>query len=115
MFEAPPPDRSAADPGAEETGTPASERPPNVAELRWSGRPLPLEANVESSSRGWTIRLPVRAEYIMVDKRPVVVEEVVVRRRPLEDAARVGDTVRRERLRVETEGDVTERLRVEED
>ena len=78
-----------------------------------SGRPmlprgslLPLQAHVETTPYSCTIRLPVRAEHVSVDKRPVVVEEVLVHTAQVDDSVRLEDTVRREQLRVETEGDV---------
>ncbi len=69
-------------------------------------RPRPLEAKLEPAPRGWTVRLPVRAEEVRVEKQTVVVEEVVVRTRPVQETVRVDETVRREELRVETTGDV---------
>ena len=71
-----------------------------------SGRRLPLEAKVDSSFIGWTIRLPVRAEHIRLEKQPVVVEEVIIRRERRMDVVHVDETIQRERLRVETEGEV---------
>ena len=69
-------------------------------------RPLPLQARIEPAPRGWTIRLPVRAEHVRVEKQTFVAEEVVVRTRPVQDTVRVDETVRREEVRVETTGDV---------
>ena len=34
-------------------------------------RPLPLEVEIEPTAGGWSIRLPLRAEDITVDKRTV--------------------------------------------
>ncbi|HLH21568.1 MAG TPA: YsnF/AvaK domain-containing protein [Chloroflexota bacterium] len=67
---------------------------------------LPLEAHVETTAQGCTIRLPVRAEYVRVGKRPVVVEQVVVHTAQVSETAHLADTVRREELHVDAEGDV---------
>jgi|SRR4051812_47315315 len=70
------------------------------------GTRLPLEAQVETTAWGCTVRLPVRAEHIQVAKWPVVVEQVLVHTAQVDDTVHVGETVRREELRVETEGGV---------
>ncbi|HZR99722.1 MAG TPA: DUF2382 domain-containing protein [Chloroflexota bacterium] len=70
------------------------------------GTRLPLQAYVETTPYGCTIRLPVRLERVTVEKQPVVVEEVLVRTEHMRDTARLDDTVHREELRVDTEGDV---------
>ena len=67
-------------------------------------RPLPLEAHVEPTAGGWSIRLPLRAEDVTVDKRTVVVETVTVRRGQVEEVMQHDETLRRERLRIETQG-----------
>jgi hypothetical protein len=64
---------------------------------------LPLEAAIERSPRGWVIRLPVRAEELVVEKQWVVAEEVVVRTRPVEEVVEVDETVRREELKIEAD------------
>jgi stress response protein YsnF len=69
-------------------------------------RPLPLEARVEPTAGGWSIRLPLRAEDVTVDKRTVVAETVTVRRGPVEEVMQRDETIRRERLRIETEGNL---------
>jgi hypothetical protein len=70
------------------------------------GARLPLQAQVETTALGCTIRLPVRAEHVSVEKWPVIVEEVVVHTAQVDDTAHLAETVRREELRVDTEGDV---------
>ena len=70
------------------------------------GSILPLQAQVETSVLGCTIRLPVRAEHVSVEKWPVVVEEVIVHTAQVDDTAHLTETVRREELRVDTQGDV---------
>src|SRR5689334_4254174 len=66
---------------------------------------LPLEATQSRSGERWTVRLPVRAEQVRVSKQVVVCERVLVHRRAVEDVAHVEDQVRREVLRVESEGE----------
>jgi uncharacterized protein (TIGR02271 family) len=53
-----------------------------------------------------TIRVPVTEEHVEVEKTPVVYEEVGVGKRVVQETQQVSDTVRREELRVENEGDV---------
>lgn len=53
-----------------------------------------------------TIRVPVTEEHVEVDKQPVVYEEVGVGKRVTQETRQVSDTVRREELRTDNEGDV---------
>jgi len=69
-------------------------------------RVLPLQGTVETAAGGWALRLPVRVEHVTVTKQAVVVEEVVLRRSEVDDVVHVDETLRRERLRVSTEGDI---------
>ncbi len=55
---------------------------------------------------GEEIRVPVSAEQVTVEKRPVVKEEVTVGKRAVQDTERVGGEVRKEEVRVERGGDV---------
>ena len=55
---------------------------------------------------GEEIRIPVRKEQVTVEKRPVVKEEVTVGKRVVQGTEQVGGEVRREKVRVEREGDV---------
>ena len=59
-----------------------------------------------SDTESETIRVPVREEQVEVEKQPVVYEEVGVGKRVTQDTREVSDTVRREELRMENEGDV---------
>ena len=59
-----------------------------------------------SESGTETIRVPVREERVEVEKQPVVYEEVGVGKRTTQEMHQVSDTVRREELRVENEGNV---------
>ena len=55
---------------------------------------------------GEVIRIPVRVEQIIVEKRPVVKEEVTVGKRVVRDLEQVGGQVRKEKVRVERDGAV---------
>ena len=58
------------------------------------------------------IRVPLSEEQVRLEKKPVINEEVRVGKRQVQDTKRVSDTVRREELRTEHEGDVdAEKLR----
>ena len=52
------------------------------------------------------IDVPVREEQVEVEKQPVVYEEVGVGKRPVTENKQVTETVRREEVRIEKEGDV---------
>jgi uncharacterized protein (TIGR02271 family) len=65
---------------------------------------------MERTRDGWSIRLPLRREEIVVDKRTVVGERVVIRRAAVDDVRRVEASVRREELR--TDLDHVDRERV---
>jgi uncharacterized protein (TIGR02271 family) len=52
------------------------------------------------------VRVPLRAEQIVIHKRPVVVEHVVVRKRRVTEERQLREPVQREELYVEREGDV---------
>lgn len=77
---------------------------------------LPLDGRIDRTPHGWNMRIPVWAEEVTVDKEIVVAEEVVVGIQPVQDVSRVAGTVRREELRIDTEGqlDETRPLRVDE-
>jgi len=57
-------------------------------------------------AEGDTIRVPVTEEQVDVTKRPRVVEEVEISKRPVTETQHVSDTVRRERVDVNQQGDV---------
>jgi uncharacterized protein (TIGR02271 family) len=73
-------------------------------------RRLPLEGTSEPWAgpwaTSWSVRLPVRAEQIRIEKQTMVVEEVAVRRRQRREVRRLDESVRRERLQVETQGEL---------
>jgi uncharacterized protein (TIGR02271 family) len=52
------------------------------------------------------IRVPLSEERVRVEKKPIVNEEIRVGKRQVQGTERVSDTVRREELRTETEGNV---------
>jgi len=52
------------------------------------------------------ISVPVREEHVEVEKRPVVYEEVGIGKRSTTETQQVFETVRREELRMDKEGDV---------
>ena len=71
----------------------------------------PLEARIERTAGGWSIRVPVRREEVTVDKRTVVAERVVIRRSAVEDVRHVDASLKRERLRVDAhDADATQPL-----
>jgi len=65
----------------------------------------PSDQPIEATERE-TIRVPVREERVEVDKQPVVYEEVGIGKRVTQEKKKVSDTVRREKLRVDKDGDV---------
>lgn len=62
--------------------------------------------DVSDLDEGEELRIPVTEEEVRVEKEPVAKEEVHVRKRTARDVRKVGDTVRREDIQVEGEGDV---------
>jgi len=69
----------------------------------------PVSGNAPSGTpirAGEEIRIPVREEQIHVEKQPVVKEEVTVGKRQVQETKHVSDTVRKEEVKVEKEGDV---------
>jgi uncharacterized protein (TIGR02271 family) len=71
---------------------------------------VPVEGRPASGDIGSEkeIRVPLSEERITVEKKPIVKEEVRVGKRAVEDTKTVSDKARREELRVEKEGEVTE-------
>lgn len=59
--------------------------------------------------RAEEIRIPVKKEKVRVEKTPVVTEEVTVGKRKVRDTHHVSGTVRKERLKVDQQGDVAVR------
>src|SRR3954463_9277865 len=71
---------------------------------------LPLDMRAERSGSVWAVRLPVRADMVTVEKRTVVIERVTASRRTLGERAQIEDSVRREVLRIDTDGDPNVRI-----
>ena len=71
---------------------------------------VPVEGREAGSAEVGTgeqeIRVPLTEEQVRVEKKPVVNEEIRVGKRQVEQSQRVSDTVRREELRSEEQGDV---------
>jgi uncharacterized protein (TIGR02271 family) len=55
---------------------------------------------------GETVRVPVTAEEVQVDKQARVVEEIEISKRPVTEVRRVSDTVRREEAELDQTGNV---------
>jgi len=55
---------------------------------------------------GEAIRIPIRTEQVMIEKRPVVIEELVVGKRHVQETRRFSGTVQREVPHIEREGNV---------
>jgi uncharacterized protein (TIGR02271 family) len=65
--------------------------------------------------RSQEIRVPLSEDSVRVEKQPVVREEVIVGKREVSDVARVGDSVRHEELRVDSDLDRSKRTAAGED
>jgi uncharacterized protein (TIGR02271 family) len=65
--------------------------------------------------RSQEIRVPLSEDSVRVEKQPVVREEVIVGKREVSDVARVGDDVRHEELRVDSDLDTPKRTATGED
>ena len=52
-----------------------------------------------------SIRVPVHEEQVLVEKRPVVKEEIKVGKQQVQETKQVSGTVRREEARIEGEGE----------
>jgi uncharacterized protein (TIGR02271 family) len=55
---------------------------------------------------GETFRIPIIEEEVVIQKRPMVVEEITLGKRVIDDTQEVSDTIRREEARIEEHGDV---------
>lgn len=78
-------------------GSPADVQPGAAG----AARPLPLQAAVEAHEGGWSVRLPVRAEYVNITKEAVFLEEVRIWRARTEATQTVSVPQRSERLVVD--------------
>jgi hypothetical protein len=85
-------------PGRHEPTAAGAPRDPDAP--RPASSALPLESSEVRSDRGWSVRLPVRAEQVSVDKQVVVYERVQVGRHEVQDQVRLHANIRKEELRV---------------
>jgi uncharacterized protein (TIGR02271 family) len=69
-------------------------------------RPASGKAAAGDIGAGKEIRIPVREEEVNVEKQAVVKEEVNVGKRRVKDTKRVDETLRKEDIKIDTEGDV---------
>jgi len=99
--------------GRDSASPSVADRPPGEPPGR---RRMPLNGETTRSAGGWTIRIPLEVEEVILTKEIYIAEEVHVAVRPVSDVAHVTGSVRREELQVETEGklDETRPLRVDE-
>jgi hypothetical protein len=67
---------------------------------------LPLGASARPHGTGWELRIPVFAEAVGLEREVVVVEEVEVSMRTVQEIVQARENVRREELQVESSGDV---------
>jgi uncharacterized protein (TIGR02271 family) len=67
------------------------------------------EVSSAEIKEGQEIRIPVREEQVQVEKQTVVKEEVAVGKRKVQETKHVDDTIRKEEIKVETEGNVNVR------
>jgi len=65
-----------------------------------------INGKVIEIGEGETIRIPLRAEQVTVVKQPVVIEEIIVGKRQIQETQRVSDTIRREEPYFQRIGDV---------
>ncbi len=72
-------------------------------------------ASSANIGRSQEIRVPLSEDSVRVEKQPVVREEVIVGKREVSDVARVGDEVRHEELRVDSDLDTPKRTAAAEE
>lgn len=73
-------------------------------EVEIERRPVREARGEEADFREEQVRIPLRDEEVIVEKEPVVKEELVVRRRPVEETEDVEADLRRERADIERHG-----------
>ena len=81
-------------------------RHPELSEPAGGREALPLDVSPQPAGEGWQLRVPLRAEQVTVSKQVVVRERVAIARRRVGETQDIDVTVRRERLRVEPEGEL---------
>jgi hypothetical protein len=82
-----------------------SDKPPGEPAGR---RRMPLNGETIRSSGGWTVRIPLTVEEVLLTKEIIISEEIHVATRPVSEVAHVTGSVRREQLHIETVGDLEE-------
>jgi len=70
-------------------------------------RPASGQPSDSPIGEGEIYRIPVREEQIIVEKQPVVREEVSLGKRQVQETQQVSDTVKREEAHIERQGDVS--------
>ncbi len=71
--------------------------------------PADTPATSANIGQGQEIRVPLSEDSVRLEKQPVVREEVLVGKREVADVARVGDDVRHEELRVDSDAETPKR------
>jgi uncharacterized protein (TIGR02271 family) len=75
-------------------------------EVEVERRPIPEGQEAQAADlKGDEIRVPLMEEEVVVEKRPVTKEEVVIRKRAVEDTENVEADVRRERVDISKQGE----------
>lgn len=64
------------------------------------------EGRILTLRDGETVKVQVREEQVFIDKKPMVVEEIVLTKRILEEMGQITGTLQHEELRVERQGNV---------
>ncbi|GKV64995.1 MULTISPECIES: YsnF/AvaK domain-containing protein [Sporosarcina] len=66
----------------------------------------PLDNTAAFREDDETIRIPITEEHVEVTKKPVVTEEIVLKKHQVEEPETVHETVRREEVHLEKDGDI---------
>jgi uncharacterized protein (TIGR02271 family) len=83
------------------------QRPDSTAGQRSDPLVEQLIDRLRHMQSGETLRIPIIEEEVVVHKRPVVVEEITLGKRTIQDTQEVSDTIRREEARIEAHGEAT--------
>ena len=79
----------------------------------------PVTGKEHILDEGETIRVPIYGEEVITEKRPVIMEEIEIKKTPYTETKKVSETVRKEELTFSgtepTETDILERERLERD
>ena len=85
----------------------ADQLPSNLSHMGL-GQPIKLEV-------GQTINVLAREEQIVIEKQPVIIEEIIIGKRAIQETQHISETIRREEPRIERVGDVIIRETTAED